>query len=270
MCGRPESPPCTSQSAQLVTEDWPEEGLAVPDMTGAQGAHANHNRSGTPAVRQPQAVAAQRTQVLPTIADAQLVEFLAMALLQQSSPKWQVCSPLTTCTSPPRQWAEFPRWGTFRRGLSACRRCLHRCRRRCLITVRFCWPQMARACLFCQRGKVHRHVQLQSSTIPVPFRPHPRRPSWAAATLARAHVPFTMTDRTSRWVARGYPTLLNHRRRLCQSPIHQLHFPFWSASHNHLRQRGQFTFALWTAYAVYSTSATLLLQPTTHNQMAGE
>jgi hypothetical protein len=40
-----------------------------------------------------------------------------------------------------------------------------------------CWPQrakaitlMARACLFCQRGKVHKHVHLQPAEIPVPHR----------------------------------------------------------------------------------------------------
>jgi hypothetical protein len=44
-----------------------------------------------------------------------------------------------------------------------------------LITARFCWPQMskaitlmARACLFCQRGKVQKHVHLQPGEIPVP------------------------------------------------------------------------------------------------------
>ena len=46
-----------------------------------------------------------------------------------------------------------------------------------LIIARFCWPQMAkaitqmaRACLQCQRGKVHRHVHLQPTEIPVPNR----------------------------------------------------------------------------------------------------
>ncbi len=44
-----------------------------------------------------------------------------------------------------------------------------------LIAARFRWPQMAkaitqmaRACLHCQRGKVHRHVHLQPAEIPVP------------------------------------------------------------------------------------------------------
>ncbi len=48
---------------------------------------------------------------------------------------------------------------------------------RCLIAARFCWPQMAkaitlmaRACLRCQRGKVHKHVHLQPAEILVPHR----------------------------------------------------------------------------------------------------
>ncbi len=46
-----------------------------------------------------------------------------------------------------------------------------------LITARFSWSQraksstlMARACLLCQQGKVHRHGQLQSASVPVPHR----------------------------------------------------------------------------------------------------
>jgi hypothetical protein len=46
-----------------------------------------------------------------------------------------------------------------------------------LIAARFCWQQMAktitlmaRACLFCQRGKVHKHVHLQPAEIPVSHR----------------------------------------------------------------------------------------------------
>jgi hypothetical protein len=78
-----------------------------------------------------------------------------------------------------------------------------------LIAARFCWPQMAkdisqmaRACLQCQRGKVHRHVHLQPTEIPVPHRrfPHhhvdlvgPLPPSCGHTYL------FTIIDRTSRW-----------------------------------------------------------------------
>ena len=78
-----------------------------------------------------------------------------------------------------------------------------------LITTRFCWPQMAkartlmaRACFFCQRGKVHKHVHLQPAEIPVPHRCFghihvdlvgPLPPSRGNTYL------FTIIDRTSRW-----------------------------------------------------------------------
>ncbi len=75
-----------------------------------------------------------------------------------------------------------------------------------LIAVRFCWPQMAkaitqmaRACLHCQRGKVHKHVHLQPAEIPMPHRRFavdlvgPLPPSHSHTYL------FTIIDRTSRW-----------------------------------------------------------------------
>jgi hypothetical protein len=49
-----------------------------------------------------------------------------------------------------------------------------------LVAARFCWPflakqvaALARACLFCQRGKVHQHVHLQPAAIPVPIAASP-------------------------------------------------------------------------------------------------
>jgi hypothetical protein len=78
-----------------------------------------------------------------------------------------------------------------------------------LIATRFCWPQMAkaktlmaRACMFCQRGKIHKHVHLQPPEIPVPHRRFahihvnlvgPLPPSCSHTYL------FTIIDRTSRW-----------------------------------------------------------------------
>jgi hypothetical protein len=78
-----------------------------------------------------------------------------------------------------------------------------------LIAARFCWPQMAkaktlmaRACMFCQRGKIHKHVHLQPPEIPVPHRRfahihvnlvEPLPPSRSHTYL------FTIIDRTSRW-----------------------------------------------------------------------
>jgi hypothetical protein len=80
---------------------------------------------------------------------------------------------------------------------------------RCLIAAQFCWPQMAkaitlmaRACPYCQRGKVHKHVHLQPAEIPVTHRHfahihvdlvEPLLPSRGHTCL------FTIIDRTSRW-----------------------------------------------------------------------
>ncbi len=77
------------------------------------------------------------------------------------------------------------------------------------IAAWFCWPQMAkainqmaRACLHCQRGKVHRHVHLQPAEILVPHcrfaHLHvdlvgPLPPSCSHTYL------ITIIDRTSRW-----------------------------------------------------------------------
>ncbi len=79
----------------------------------------------------------------------------------------------------------------------------------CLIAARFCWPQMAkaitlmaRACLFCQRGKVHKHVHLQPAEIPVPHRcfAHIHVDLVGLLPPSRRHIYlFTIIDRTSRW-----------------------------------------------------------------------
>ncbi len=78
-----------------------------------------------------------------------------------------------------------------------------------LITARFCWPQMAkaitqmtRACLQCQQGKVHRHIHLQPTEIPVPHRrfAHLHVDLVGLLPPSRGHTYlFTIIDRTSRW-----------------------------------------------------------------------
>jgi hypothetical protein len=78
-----------------------------------------------------------------------------------------------------------------------------------LIAARFCWPQMAkainqmaRACLHCQRGKVHRHVHLQPAEILVPHRrfAHIHVDLVGPLPPSRGHnYLFTIIDRTSRW-----------------------------------------------------------------------
>jgi len=78
-----------------------------------------------------------------------------------------------------------------------------------LVCASFCWPKMAtavvalvRTCLFCQRGKVSRHVHIAADHIPVPVRrfahlhvdlvgPLPKSCSYTYL--------FTVVDRTSRW-----------------------------------------------------------------------
>jgi hypothetical protein len=78
-----------------------------------------------------------------------------------------------------------------------------------LIAARFCWPQMAkditlmaRACLYCQRGKVHKHVHLQPAEIPVPHGrfAHIHIDLVGLLPPSRGHTYlFTIIDRTSRW-----------------------------------------------------------------------
>ena len=62
--------------------------------------------------------------------------------------------------------------------------------------------QMARACLHCQQGKVHRHVHLQPAEIPVPHRcfAHIHVDLVRPPPPLRGHTyVFTIIDRTSRW-----------------------------------------------------------------------
>jgi transposase InsO family protein len=62
--------------------------------------------------------------------------------------------------------------------------------------------KMAKACLQCQRGKVHRHVHLQPTEIPVPHRrfAHLHVDLVGPLPPSRGHTYlFTIIDRTSRW-----------------------------------------------------------------------
>ena len=76
-----------------------------------------------------------------------------------------------------------------------------------LIAAWFCWPQMAkavtlmaRACLFCQRGKVHKHVHLQPAEIPIPRFAHIHVNLVGPLPPSRSHTYlFSIIDRTSRW-----------------------------------------------------------------------
>ena len=79
-----------------------------------------------------------------------------------------------------------------------------------LMSARFCWPflakqaaALARACLSCQRGKVHRHIHLQPAAIPVPHRrfAHIHVDLVGPLPLSRGfQYLFTVIDRTTRWL----------------------------------------------------------------------
>jgi len=78
-----------------------------------------------------------------------------------------------------------------------------------LVSSRFCWPKMgvfvsklARNCLHCQKGKIHRHVSLQAAHIPVPVRRFSHLHVDLVGPLPRSagfSYLFTIIDRTTRW-----------------------------------------------------------------------
>ncbi|MFN9900970.1 MAG: integrase zinc binding domain-containing protein, partial [bacterium] len=159
---QPPPPPTQHPSPTAAAEDWPEEGLAATERP-----------------------------FLAAIADAQPVDFAAMAADQRScsevaamtgSPALQITTQAVGDTTllgdvstgvfrplVPRQYREavFQSLHSIHQpGVRATRR---------LITARFCWPQMAKAitlmagaCLYCHWGKVHKHVHPQPAEIPVP------------------------------------------------------------------------------------------------------
>jgi cleavage and polyadenylation specificity factor subunit 1 len=128
---------------------------------------------------------------LAAIADAQPVNFSAMAAAQRSCPEVAEMMNSTTLQITTQAVGDETRLGVVLTGVfrplvpiqqrEAVFQSLHsihhpgvRATRR-LIAAQFCWPQMAkaitpmaRACLHCQWGKVHKHVHLQPAEIPVP------------------------------------------------------------------------------------------------------
>ncbi len=157
-------PPSQRPSSTTVAEEWPEEGLADLERP-----------------------------ILAAITDAQSVDFSAMAAAQRSCPEVAEMTSSPTLQITTQAVGDTTLLGDVSTGVfrplvptqhrEAVFQSLHsrhhpgvRATRR-LITARFCWPQMAkaitqmaRACLQCQRGKVHRHVHLQPTEIPVPHR----------------------------------------------------------------------------------------------------
>jgi hypothetical protein len=161
----------------------------------------------------------------PPAADAQPIDFLELSFAQLSCPDVQamLVSPSLSVVARKMGAADVlgdVSTGTFRPllpvqfraaavwsphnihhpGVKASRR---------LVCFSFCWPKigsfvsaLVRTCLQCQKGKVHRHVSLQASHIPVPVRrfshihvdlvgPLPRSSGYSYL--------FTIVDRTTRW-----------------------------------------------------------------------
>jgi transposase InsO family protein len=106
---------------------------------------------------------------------------------------------------------------------------------------------MAKACLYCQRGKVHKHVHPQPAEIPVPH----RRFAHIHVDLVRPLPPlhghtylFTIIDRTSRWpeaIPLSSITVADSARALFTGWVSRFGVPATITS-----DRGaQFTSALW-------------------------
>jgi hypothetical protein len=183
-------------SGTPVAEDWPEESLA--------------------ALERP---------LIAAVADAQTVEFSAMAAAQQSCPEVKEMMNSNTLQITKQAVGGATLLGDVSTGVFPllvpvqCREAifqsLHSIHHpgvratRHVIAAQFCWPQMAkpitlmvRACLFCQRGKVHKHVHLQPAEIPVPHRrfAHIHGDLVGPLPPSRGHTYlFTIIDRTSRW-----------------------------------------------------------------------
>ncbi len=188
-------------TAQLISpaptaKDWPEEGLVTPERP-----------------------------ILAAIAEAQAVDFLAMAAAQRSFQEVaeminSTTLQITTQAAGNDSLLRDVSTGVFRPLVPIqCREAvfqsLHSIHHpgvqatRRLIAARFCWPQMAQAitlmartCLFCQQGKVHKHVHLQPAEIPLPHRrfTHIHVDLVGPLLPSRGHTYlFTIIDRTSRW-----------------------------------------------------------------------
>ncbi len=160
-----QQPPTAQPPSPAPTaEDWPDEGLVTPERP-----------------------------VLAAIAEAQPVDFSAMAAAQRSCPEVAEMMNSTTLQIATQAVGDDSLLGDVLTGVfrplvpiqhrETVFQSLHskhhpgvRATHR-LIAARLCWPQMAkaitliaRACLYRQRGKVHKHVHLQPAEIPVPHR----------------------------------------------------------------------------------------------------
>ncbi len=228
-------PPTQPTSPALTAEEWPEEGLVAPERP-----------------------------ILAAIADAQPVVFSAMAAVQQSCPEVAEMMSSTTLQITTQAVGDDTLLGDVSTGVfrplvpiqhrEAVFQSLHSIHHRRLIAARFCWPQMAkaitlmaRACLYCQRGKVHKHVHLQPAEIPVPncrfAHIHVDLVGPLPPSLGHTYL-FRIIDRTSRWpeaIPLSSITAADCARALLAGWISRFRVPDTITS-----DRGaQFTSALW-------------------------
>ncbi len=186
-------PPSQRPSPALAAEDWPEEGLATPEqpvltaIANAQPVNFSTVHRTCPEVAEMMnsktlKITTQAVGDETLLGDVSTGVFRPLAAIQHREVVFQSLHAI------------------YHPGVWATRR---------LIAARFCWPQMAkvitqmaRACLHCQRGKVHSHVHLQPAEIPVPHRPfaHIHVDLVRLLPPSRGHTYlFTIIDRTSRW-----------------------------------------------------------------------
>jgi hypothetical protein len=125
-----------------------------------------------------------------------------------------------------------------------------------LVKTSFCWPKMgkdiatvARSCLGCQLGKVHRHIKLQPETIAVPHRRFSHLHVDLVGPLPTSsgynHL-FTIIDRTTRWpevIPLSSTSAADCAAALFSGWVQRFGLPSTITS-----DRGpQFTYALWSA-----------------------
>jgi len=137
--------------------------------------------------------------------------------------------------------------GTAHPGMRATRR---------LIASRYVWPKLsnevtawARACLDCQRAKIHRHVQVRPQHIPIPTRRFSHIHVDVVGPLPVSQgftYLFTIVDRTSRWpeaIPLKSVTTIDCASALFQGWVSRFGVPAVITS-----DRGaQFTSSLWAA-----------------------
>jgi hypothetical protein len=250
-----QQPPTARPTFSAPTaEDWPEEGLVAPEWP-----------------------------ILAAIAETQPVDFSAMAPAQCSCPEVAEMMNSTTLQITTQAIGDDSVLGDVSTGVfrplvpiqhrEVVFQSLHsihhpgvRATRR-LIAARFCWPQMAkaitlmaRACLYCQRGKVHKHVHLQPAEILVPHChfAHIYVDLVGLLPPSRGHIYlFTIKDQTLRWpeaIPLPSITVADCARALFTGWVSRFGVPPTITS-----DRGaQFTSALWAGLNIQHSPTTAI------------